>query len=651
MTQELLLPTLISLVFTVIYGSVFIYLPGLLIYSNTKANQLEKLSTSLVTGISLYGLLVYSVRFFSLPFFASELILLGFILINKKKLKLFSKSNFNKLPKTFLIIAILTALIHSAVLFTSYLPSSAGILFTNLSFHDSTQHLTIIKRLYELSSPLHPGFSGASLVNYHYLIDQIVSSFTRFSFISLEHTYYRTYPLLISLIFSLSIYTFTRSYSKQKHLPIFTLLFTLFAGNASYFYQFIRGSEFSWGSNTFIINPLIDLLQNPASIFVLAQLLTVTTIIKTYDRKSTNLQPGKIIALGIISGTMIGFKAWGGLLIFTGLATASIWQILKHKSFSILIATILFAAISSWIFLPHYDPSTSASPVWAPGWTLDHLINDQDRWNQLEDIFLMEHYQSKQNLPRLIQLYSKWTFLYIFGNYWLRLIGLIVISTWLIKLTKLTSSQVLIITVSFFSLIIPLFFNQGRMAYDIEQFSPYALLFASIFTILTVSKIFNKLKLSPFIPLSLMSIILLSAPSNLTSLKARIFNDKKLITTQELEAFNQAQMLSEANAVFILSPSHRNISTLEFAALTNRNTYYSGRTLSIITGEDYQTRQDELSNTFSHPNSSTIQKYFSDNHITHAFLYQEDLQNYPDLHLENWLIFQNQAASIYQFID
>ncbi len=645
---------LFTFIFLTLYSFTFIFLPGLALTYQLKLPKLDKLTLSLVTGLSVYSFLVYLVRFIHLPYFFTEGLLLTLICIHHHQQSL-TKLNFK--PKlnphiiTFLALASIAALVQSAVLLRSGLATPQGILFTNLSYHDSMQHISFIKRLYHQTNLIHPGFSGANLTNYHYLIDIVISSLSRFSFVDLYHTYYRFYPLAISFIFSLSIFVYTRQLTKKSWPANLAVFLTIFSGNASYFAQFLRGDHFSWGSNTFLINPIVDILQNPASIFVLAQLLMVIYLFNLYTshKKSPTLT---LVSIAIIAGTMIGFKAWGGLLITFGLSLASLWHLVKNKDFKPILALIASLIISLFIFLPHYQKSTSASPVWAPGWSLRRMLNDQDRYNDIPQIFQEEHYIYTQNYKRLILLYAQWVAIYFFGNYWIRTIGFFAIIYILKNHIKITPTQVLIVSITLASLFLPLIFNQGRMAYDIEQFSPYAIVLASIFTAHTLAQFqsFTKRRYDlPQLSLPIVLILsLLSVPSNYTSIKARLVGESTLVSNLELEALAKVTSTTSPTDTILLFPSHRNIATLEFAALTNRNTFYSGRTLSVITGEPFEDRKKQLDQFFNNNDPSFRQRLIRDNHITHLFLFSEDQQYITQLPESAKHVFSNSAASFYQ---
>lgn len=660
--------------FLIFYSFIFIYLPGLTILQKQKTIKNPPFSLALVLGFSLFSLVSYLVRFFSLPFWLIEFILIFLVLTLKPKLEIDFNKKVSKHTILFIILATLVVTIQALVLIQSGLKTANGFSFVNLSFHDSTQHISIIKRLIAESSFQNPGFSGVRFTNYHYLIDLSLAVIGRFFPSQLFHLYYRFYPLGIGFVFYSTLFHFAKKITGAHTYAHLTTIFSIFAGNLSFYFQFFRGPEYSWGSNAFMINPIVDLLQNPASIFVLAQLIATTHLVHHYNQQLqtrpktlfTSRRLNKLndlfdlnhlfflIPITFITGTMIGFKAWGGLLITAGLLVVSVFQIIKYKKISLLLASLISISISLLLFLPHYDPGNSASPVWQPGWTLRTMVNDADRWNYLQDIFLEDHYLLKNNIPRIILLYTKWTLIYIIGNYGFRLVGLITIVLWVRNFFAIKIDQLFILTMTVLSLFLPLFFNQGAMAYDIEQFSPYALLFASVYTfhtiIKTTKKFVSKSKSSQFILFIFFTlVILISSPSNLTSITARVRADSTQISNSELVAFSQASTLTSKDSIFLLYPSERNIATLEFAALTNRDTYFSGRTLSVITDQDYEKRIQILKDFFSRLSPAEQTEFAEKNHITHMFLYSSDAPKFEPNSGVLTQIFSNSSATIYQF--
>jgi len=634
---------LLTLTFFLPYTFIFIYLPGHLLSHRLTQSRSFSLALSLTIGLSLYSFVVYTYRFFSLPFWLAELSLLLPVIHLLRSLMLRIKPIYIS-PHHLKIIGIfsLFALIHSAVLIKSGLLVGDNLSFVSLSFHDSMQHLAIIKRLYHQSQVNHFGFSGADLTNYHYLIDLVLASITRFPFVSLFHVYYRLYPLAISLIFQLTVYSFVNLLTRSWRVSLWGVAFALFAGNASFYLSPFRGPEFSWGSNTFMINPLIDLLQNPASIFVLAQFLCTLLLLRF------KFSPKQLFLIGLISGTMIGFKAWGGLLIAAGLCIAALSHFARGR-FSIIFAGLVALVISSFIFLPHFDSKTSSSPVWAPGWTLTKMIVDADRYNQINDFFKLEHYRSVGSYHYLFLLYSKLLLLYLIGNYFLRIPGLIyvLVKPFKNRFDPFTST---IFVTTLLSLALPLLFNQGRMAYDIEQFAPYSLLLTSVFTSIFLHRLLKKLK-HPWLIWSLAIIYLIaSAPSNFTSLKARIIGQTQHITQEEQEAYLAVNQLVPRHEPVLLPPSPRTIATNEFAALSGRDTFFSGRTLSIITGEDYKPRQETLNRHFTKTGSIQLAGFLRDHQLNYLFVYQNDLSSFtPPSNFQP--IFSNSAASLYLLQD
>lgn len=659
--------TIISGTILSLYGLVFIFLPAWIFIRSFHLTKLEKVAVSLVLGFSFYSLVIYVVRFVNLPFWVGEILLfLGLYLLilqsrfklRQKWLQLFYKKLINSINTLrvwqwiFIVITVVTTLVHSAVLFRSGIITPTGVKFVELSFHDSMQHLSFITRLYDSSHVRHPGFAGADLKNYHYLIDSTLASLTRFPFVSLFDTYYRVYPMFISFVFILSVFVFTRHISKNKYIAILSVIFTVFGANASFYLQFIRGDEFIWSANTFLINPIVDILQNPASIFVLAQMLIVLLLVKITEEQNFKVNLRFWLIIGLIAGTMISFKAWGGLLINGTLLVGAIWQLVRFKSPNLFIALSLSLGLTAFLLLPGFDGQTSASPVWSPGWSLRRLMNDADRWNNIPDLYVEETFIFQKDYPRLLKLYTKWVGIYLVGNYWVRVLGFMLILSLLLKGTRIKTFELMILVLTLTSFTLPLLFNQGRMAYDIEQFAPYALVLSSIMTCvgiyLLIKKFPNKKPANLITYSVFLVLIIISAPSNATSIWARTTGETRLVTTQEQSLFSYVKEKTPSDAIFMLYPSHRNIATLEFAALTGRDTYYSGRTLSVITGENFDDRKETNIEFFNKMNRAQQQELIDQYNINYMFLFADDLEQLKDRNLPGELVFENGAGAIWE---
>jgi hypothetical protein len=230
-------------------------------------------------------------------------------------------------------------------------------------------------------------------------------------------------------------------------------------------------------------------------------------------------------------------------------------------------------------------------------------------------------------------------------------VGLLYLGYVFIRIKKLNAFRLQLCLVTFASVLLPLFFNQGSMAYDIEQFTPYSFLAAGIFTIIAVNRIFQRIRFSSIYPeiVTVMLLLLITFPSNLTSLKNRIISPQHLVTNPELELFQYIKTNTHPEDIFMVYPSQRQISTLEFSAFTNRNTYISGRTLSVITGDDFDTRLKLLNNFFEHSNPDKRRQLVTDNQIKYLFVYQDELDRVK-FNLDSLTpVYSNQAGYLYRF--
>jgi hypothetical protein len=630
----------------------FWYIPGKAFFSKVKfKSKLELIFLSIMMGFSSFAFLTFILRLIGLPFW---LVYLPFLIVAFKTLKKDFSLNFNRgkisLRKikisssyiTLLSLLIIGSIIQSMVLLRSGVITSNGIQFTELSFHDSVWHIYLIDELKEFFPPRHPGFTQVTIKNYHFLLDLTLAAVSKYLPFSTFEIYYRITPFFISILFSLGVFVFTKRISKSEKIANMAVFLTLFSGNASWFFQFFRGDEFRFSSDTFMLDAITFMLHNPHAVIVFPLLLAGIMSLQFFE-ESKNLR--WIIYSVITFGVMIGFKAWGGSLLIISLTVAALWQSVIQKKYSIWVILILTITISLIVFLPLYDSSTAAKPVFIPGWLLNRMIEDPNRYNMLKYFFLEQYYRETNNWIRLIQIYLNQTLIYLIGNLWLRTLGLFVLIRYFLR--EKSTSLILILSMILGSLFIPLLFNQGRMSYDIIQFGPYSLLLTSIFSAIALEKLSRLFPKAIQLPILLL-LLLMFIPSNSQRLKDW-FNDKTIyISHEELASYNYLKENSEPSSTILLYPAHENISTAKVSAFTKRPTYFSAKTFTIITGEDYDAREEELKNFFENADINTRLDFLNKNSIDYIYLSsQEDKKNYlSNIQLER--VFKNNKATIYK---
>ncbi|OGY18554.1 MAG: hypothetical protein A2900_03160 [Candidatus Chisholmbacteria bacterium RIFCSPLOWO2_01_FULL_50_28] len=643
MLGENLILTLTNALLAGLFAVMIWLLPGMRLLPKTiNLRVTERIFLGTTFGFVCYVLLIFLIRFLGLPFWVAELpfFMLGFVEGGRwlKEWKPRTRS-LAKAQVAFLILAIVGIVIQGQVLFRSGVWTAQGLQFGQLSLHDSTWHIFLIDELKQNFPPRHPGFAPVLVKNYHFLLDLTLASMARYLPLSTFELYYRLTPAAVSAFLSLSVFVVARRLSRSEWLANAAVILTLFAGNASWALQFFRGPEFHPSANTFMLDPIVDLMQNPHAVVVFPLMLAGLLGLMILEKKRNMVI---LMLTAITFGVIIGFKAWGGIIMLLALPIAALWMSLKNKRHDLWGVWFLAGFVSAVIFIPVYDAKTAAGLVWVPGWLLKRMVEDPDRYNVPRYFLLEQHYQATHNVLRLAIVNFKQMLIFLFGNLWVKTLGLVYV---IVIVKRPSLAGIFMLTVTTASLSLPLLFNQGRMSYDIIQFGPYSLVMLSIFTVLILKQILQATNGKLAIALSII-LLVLSVPSNATSIVDR-FNDQPfLVPRLTLEAFDYLKKETPPESIILLYPSKINLSSALVAALSERPTYFSANTFSRITGEDYEGREAELRSFFRNSDPGLRNRIVDTNSIDYLLLTQEENRAFNPNGLTLTKVFENESIII-----
>jgi len=617
-------------------------LPGMSLTRRlVKRTRLERLFLSLISGFSMYALSVFVVRLVQLPFFVAFLpsgFLVWQYFRNPNKIRRPSRPT----PAQWLFAAILALgiIFQSLPLYRSGIAIPQGFEFQEFSLHDSIWHIFLIDELKDHMPPRHPGFSGAYVHNYHYLLDLVIASIVKYLPLSTYEMYYRILPAFASAMMSLGVFVIAKKVFRSEATANIALGIALFSGNASWFVQFLRGPEFQFSSITFMLDPLINMMVNPHAVLVLPVMLGGLIFLM---HKEEGVKEGGMLA-ALCFGVMIGFKAWGGLLVTLALAAAAVvMSVLKrdHSYWLVLGATV---GIEMIIFLPVFDPQTAAGLVFIPGWTLKRMVEDPTRYNLPRYALLEQYYRADGNWLRLAQINVNEVFLYIFGNLWLRVLGVITIAR---MIKPLKASLIVIICMILGSLILPLLFNQGRMSYDIIQFGPYGLLLLGVFSSPFIWALASKAP-SPSRLFLAFFLVLLFVPSNSQSIRDGLKVSQRVITNAELDIYRYLRLETPVDSRVLVYPSQQNTSLALVAALSHRTTYYSAETFIRITGEDYEGRRKKAVEFFNNNDPEKRRALITDSGMDYILLTKEENERTNLAGINTTQVLTNDKLTLYR---
>jgi hypothetical protein len=197
------------------------------------------------------------------------------------------------------------------------------------------------------------------------------------------------------------------------------------------------------------------------------------------------------------------------------------------------------------------------------------------------------------------------------------------------------------------SISLPLLFNQGRKAYDIVQFGPYSLVLMAIFTTATLQLI--KQKISKKYYLILIAIfMIISLPSNNNSIKNRYSSSSFNITKEELTGYYFLANTSEKESVIMIYPTQRNDAILLVAALSQRPTYYSGKSFAEISGENIEERDEKWRSFFRNIDPEQRNKVIKEGSIDYLLLSHSEDRDFNPAGINLEEIFSNEEMIIHK---
>ncbi|MCJ7740042.1 hypothetical protein MUP32_01840 [Candidatus Microgenomates bacterium] len=177
------------------------------------------------------------------------------------------------------------------------------------------------------------------------------------------------------------------------------------------------------------------------------------------------------------------------------------------------------------------------------------------------------------------------------GNLGIRLLGLLLMVKSLVRPDKSPFAEKATMIFLFFSFclafFIPLLFNLGGNAFNIVQFTPYALVILSIMTAVALEKIKAG-------RLLLLGIILLAIPVNVKNIIAKLEMPSDLIRQEEVTALEFLRKNTKSEEVIMINPEEFVTEPIHVTALSERRIYLSSVGYSRQTGKDPSERLTKI---------------------------------------------------------
>lgn len=472
-------------------------------------------------GISIFTLLTWALSFIKADFLIWALPLAAGIYIFSKRQFVNWKSTYSRNDVYLWLLIILGSLSWMVTQFKNGLIFNYGMGFWGPNGHDAIWHLALISELQKNVPPNNPIFSGNALSNYHYFFDLMVAKSSILLGIDSIELLFRLFPVLISLLAGLLIFRVSQKIFKSSSAGLFSVFFLYFGGSFGWILTYLKDGAFA-GETMFWAQQSISTLLNPP--FAISVVLFLSGLIFFYELlQKQNDKWSSLIALVLLWGTLIEFKAYAGILVLGAYGLFTAQRILFKRDPSVLLGFIPTLALSLIVFLPNNSGSESLI-TFQPFWLVESMINAQDRlgWQRLTLTIESGVWY------KLIYGYGLGIAIFLLGNLGTRILSITAI--------KEIFKQSFLFYFIALSLVLPLVFVQKGTAWNIVQFFYYGMLVLNIFAGIAVYNLAKKLP-KPLGMALVVIVILLTIPTTLGTFQHYLPNRPPAkISSKELEA-------------------------------------------------------------------------------------------------------------------
>lgn len=635
-------------------------LPGFILISKAvdkSVGFLQRIFLSAVASLTVLTLLFYLLSLLNI-----RPVIYGYFLVSTL---VFFKYFFKKLKENIslrtvdlsgfiiLLLVISGTIFQITPTFRSGLEFSYGLGFWGPNTHDGVWHLALINQLLKNVPPENPIFSGQILKNYHFFYDLLITGTTYLTNIPVTDLIFRFYPIIFSLLLGTGTYFLMQSLFKDRfsksNLNIataFSLYFVYFAGSFGWIVEYLRERHLG-GESAFWANQSISFNLNPPFAISLIMVIAILQLLPMCSKNKKLL----IFILATLSGSLISFKAYGGILI---LLTILVVGILK-KSVPQLLVFVASLVISAFLFISNFSLGQKLV-AFSPFWFIHSMIDSPDRVGWLRLSLSRNAGLTQGNWFKFLGVEALSLFIFIAGNLGTRVLALFSLLN--LKVIFKENKYLFLFIFSGLSLVIPILFIQGGNPWNTIQFSYYGLYMAAFISGVVLAKLQFILPKLIF-GLVIGAVLLLTPINSVTTASYYLgFLPHARIDSKELAGLKfLAQQPDDTVLTYPYDKKLKNKiaepwqiyvydSTAYVSALSKKAVYLEDEPQNEILFTDYRKRLVASKDFFQRPDTH----FLTDNHIRYIYLPKGVNIRLDENSLSIKNIFENEEVIIYQTI-
>lgn len=637
----------------ILFGSVVVWfnlIPGYLLLQKfeKKMPVSETVTVSLILGIILFTILLYVfswLKIGQLAYLMISAVNVYLLLKNKTVCIGWPKSFFTKLNNSKAPILIITLLtfFSGSLLFKSGLADHISLYF--IEARDSFWHLGLMLELVRSVPPIHPGFAGLPLTNYHIFTHLFGSGFLKIGLFNSLDFYYRLFPFYTVFIYVLSLYVLGKNLTGSRNGGLLSSVFGMITGSFAYVLPlFIKYPGFVWHESSFWLSQPFSMVINPS--FALSSSLVLASVFLTHKIGLGNKKLWPLLSL--IAGIVIVFKVYAGILVLFGLSLCAFWQYVIKKDSTLLKSFIAGAGISVLLFLPQ-NKDAGNFLVFMPGWFLKSMVESPDRVQIMDWVLREITYAEKGNSFAIMRYRFLELIIYLVGNLGIRVLGFWTIISALRNIRKINPAVLSMLIIFITGMTIPLLFVQDGSIANTLQFSYYSLEIMSLFMVIALVKFLNKTGIYTGFAVCVI-LFFIAIPTSLETWYHYVLDKYSLaLSASAVESYDYLKKNTNDYAVVMVPATGTYTTSLIAGTLSNRRLFYGDRLMAENTHKDFNSRELALKKFYkSTPDTGWNSSMLYDNKINYVYVDKNETAGFMPEYYPLIKVFENDTAEIYK---
>jgi hypothetical protein len=552
------------------------------------------------------------------------------------------------IPVFFLIL--FGSFFQSLSMFKTGIMHGFGIGYWGPLARDGVWHEALVSQLKQSFIPLNPGLSGNVLINYHYFYDLLVAKISQFTTIPSSILIYQILPITFSLLMGIGTFFLAKKLFDNKFISLLSVFFVYFGSSFGWIVSLIKGQQIG-GESAFWANQPVSMNLNPPYAISLVILIFAIILLDRYLKK-----PKAVLGffLVLLLGTLLGFKAYAGLVILAALFCLTAKKIFFDKNYSLLPILIFSTLLTAIIYFLNGGNSYSLISI-QPFWLINTMIDAGDRVGIANFTARRFVYAASHQYVKFVALELISFLIFFVGNLGTRIIALAGFEKKRLK----SDLHLLILFIMIASFVPAMLFVQRGNPWNIIQFFYYFLYFASLYAASGIVKIFKLLPVQLGV-LFVVVVIVITPISSIATFRNGFYpKPPAYLSKDEYEALTFLSRQSKGDV--LVHPFDGNLrskfedpyllpvyaESTYVAAYSGHPVYLEDVEQQIVLNTDYKVRLESAKRFFAEKNLNWSDKFLKDNNI--RYIYLPKIYQLPMAEGEYSMqkIFENEGVNIY----